>query len=180
MRNFWGRCILGAPSRQLPCAWLPSTRGAPDPRCFGLARECRPRRLSAHGVGPDGRRPRAQIKPFGVGRMTARAIRAVPGRASRDGLGSWRSRGDAYGQWSQFTQQSQDASTRKLDVFRLCQLLVALLEPLATAWASMDSKSNTLEQPIHLAVLRESSGAASSPNERAAIAGLAFAVAVPG
>jgi hypothetical protein len=28
MENFWGRCILGAPSRQLPCAWLPSTPGA--------------------------------------------------------------------------------------------------------------------------------------------------------
>jgi hypothetical protein len=87
MGNFWGRS---------------STRSA---RIRGVLAS--PRRLSAHGVGPDGRRSRAQIKPFGVGRITARVIGAVPGRASRDGLGSWRSRGDAYGQWSQFTQQSQ-------------------------------------------------------------------------
>ena len=52
------------------------------------------RRLSARGVEPAGRGSRPGIRPFGVGRMTARAIGAVPRRASRDGLGSWRSRRD--------------------------------------------------------------------------------------
>jgi hypothetical protein len=43
------------------------------------------RGLWAQGVGPDGRGFAAGIRPFGVGRMTARAIGAVPGRTSRDG-----------------------------------------------------------------------------------------------
>ncbi len=51
------------------------------------------RRLSAQGLEPGGRGSRPGIRPFGVGRMSARAIGVVPGRASRDG-GSWRSRGD--------------------------------------------------------------------------------------
>jgi hypothetical protein len=37
------------------------------------------RRLSARGVEPAGRGSRPGIRPFGVGRMTARAIGAVPG-----------------------------------------------------------------------------------------------------
>jgi hypothetical protein len=43
------------------------------------------RGLSAQGVEPDGREFAAGIRPFGVGRMTALAIGAVPGRTSRDG-----------------------------------------------------------------------------------------------
>ena len=43
------------------------------------------RGLSAQGVEPDGRGIGAGITPFGVGRMSARAIGAVPGRTSRDG-----------------------------------------------------------------------------------------------
>ena len=63
----------------------------PDPGRFGLSGEAGQRRLSAQGVEPGGRGSRAGIRPFGIDRMTARAIGAVPGRASRDGLGSWRS-----------------------------------------------------------------------------------------
>jgi hypothetical protein len=44
------------------------------------------RRMSAQGVEPDGRGSRPRIRrPFGIGRMIARAIGAVLGRASRDG-----------------------------------------------------------------------------------------------
>jgi len=43
------------------------------------------RGLSAQGVEPDGRGSRPGIRPFGIDRMTARAIGAVPGRTSRDG-----------------------------------------------------------------------------------------------
>ncbi len=43
------------------------------------------RGLSAQGVEPDGRWVAAGIRPFGVGRMSARAIGAVPGRTSREG-----------------------------------------------------------------------------------------------
>ena len=43
------------------------------------------RRLSARGVEPGGREARPGIRPFGIGRMAARAIGAVPGRTSRDG-----------------------------------------------------------------------------------------------
>ena len=37
------------------------------------------KRLSAQGVKPGGRGSRAGIRPFGIDRMTARAIGAVPG-----------------------------------------------------------------------------------------------------
>ena len=42
------------------------------------------RRLSARGVEPGGARPGIR-RPFGIGRMAARAIGAVPGRTSRGG-----------------------------------------------------------------------------------------------
>ena len=50
MGNFWGPCILGAPSRQLPCAWLPSTRGGRIVCVLASRASAGQRRLSAPGV----------------------------------------------------------------------------------------------------------------------------------
>ena len=62
-----------------------STRGARIRGVLASRASAGQRRLSARGVEPDGRGSRPGIRPFGIGRMAARAIGAVPGRTSRDG-----------------------------------------------------------------------------------------------
>ena len=56
----------------------------PDPGRFGFSGECRPKEAVGSGsrTGWEGARPGIR-RPFGIGRMAARAIGAVPGRTSR-------------------------------------------------------------------------------------------------
>ncbi len=51
MGDFSGRCILGAPGRNRPGAWLSSTRGARIRGRFGLSGECRPKEAVGSGSG---------------------------------------------------------------------------------------------------------------------------------
>jgi len=47
---------------------------------------------SAQGSEPEGRGSRCEIRRFAGARRAARVVVTVPGRTSRDGRGSWRSR----------------------------------------------------------------------------------------
>ena len=52
---------------------------------FGLSGECRQKEAVGSGSGTGWEGSRAGVRPLGIDRMTARAIGAVPGRASRGG-----------------------------------------------------------------------------------------------
>ena len=88
------------------------------PRCSGGVLASRAsagqKRLSARGVEPAGRGSRPGIRPFGVGRMNARAIGAGPRRASRDGLGSWRSRRDL--RWQRGSSRCHRTADTDVDI----------------------------------------------------------------
>ena len=86
MGDFSGRCILGAPSRQHPCACPSSTRGARIRERFGLSGECRPK----EAVGLRERNRVGGGRGLGSGqleidRMTARAIGRCPGGQAAPG-----------------------------------------------------------------------------------------------
>ncbi len=62
-----------------------AVRGARIRGRFGLWGECRPKEAVGSGSGTGWEGVAAWIRPFGIDRMTARAIAAVPGPISLSG-----------------------------------------------------------------------------------------------